>query len=68
MPNRCFVPNCNAGYRVFKPCSKVAFFAPPKDEALFKEWEQKIPRKDANLKASSRVCSDHFEEDDIIKG
>jgi hypothetical protein len=68
MPNRCFVPNCKAGYPGFKPCSKVVLFAPPKDEALFEQWEEYIPRKDANLKASSRVCSSHFEEDDIIKG
>nr|CAH0104233.1 unnamed protein product [Daphnia galeata]CAH0111402.1 unnamed protein product [Daphnia galeata] len=58
MPNRCcFVPNCKAGYLGFKPCGKVVLFAPPKDEALFKQWEQNIPRNDANLKASSRVTS-----------
>jgi hypothetical protein len=69
MPNRCcFVPNCKAGYLGFKPCGKVVLFAPPKDEALFKQWEQNIPRNDANLKASSRVCLGHFEEVVIIKG
>jgi hypothetical protein len=52
----------------FQPCYKVVLFAPPKDEALFKQWEQNIPRKDENLKASSRVRSGHFAEDDIIKG
>ena len=68
MPNRCcFVPNCKAGYLGFKPCGKVVLFAPPKDEALFKQWEQNIPRNDANLKASSRVCLGHLEEVVIIK-
>lgn len=68
MPNRCFVPNCKAGYLGLKPSCKLSLFAPPKDEALFKQWEQYIPRKDTKLKPSSSVCSGHFKEDDIFKG
>ncbi|KAK4009432.1 hypothetical protein OUZ56_018545 [Daphnia magna] len=68
MPNRCFVPNCKTGYPSNKPASTLSLFAPPKDKALFKQWEQYIPRKDIKLKPSSRVCSRHFEEDDVIKG
>ncbi|KAI9558412.1 hypothetical protein GHT06_015194 [Daphnia sinensis] len=68
IPNRCFVPNCKTGYPSNKPASTLSLFAPPKDKALFKQWEQYIPRKDTKLKPSSRVCSRHFEEDDVIKG
>lgn len=69
MPNRCFVPNCNTGFPGHqKSGEKIALFAPPKDEAEFKQWDQAIPRKDTQLKPSSRICSLHFQEDDVIKG
>ena len=68
MPDRCFVPNCNAGFPGFKSDTKVAFFKPPKDSELLKKWNQAIPRQDSDLKMSSRVCSSHFEDDDVLKG
>jgi len=43
-------------------------FKPPTDPLLLKRWNQLIPREDSTLKPSSRVCSHHFEENDVIKG
>lgn len=69
MPNRCFIPNCNSGFPGCSSASeKVALFAPPTDSELFKQWCLVIPRKDAVLKPSSRVCSRHFSDDDVVKG
>jgi hypothetical protein len=65
MPDRCFVPNCFPG---FKADTKVEFFKLPKDCELLKKWNQSILRKDSDLKISSRVCSRHFEEDEVLKG
>lgn len=69
MPNRCFVPNCQSGYPgTEKKNEKIALFSPPCDPEAFKLWEQSIPRKDTSLKSTSKVCSRHFADDDIIKG
>jgi len=42
-------------------------FSVPKDEKLLKRWNEFIPRK-GNFKHSSKVCSHHFETDDVVKG
>ena len=58
----CFVAGCSA-----KPDQenvRLSFFHPPKD--FVKSWEEKILKK--GLKPSSRLCSRHFDDDDIIKG
>jgi len=69
MPDRCFVPNCNSGSKSCDHDGKISYFKPPKEGSqLLSEWNRAIPRKDTTLKPSSRVCSRHFEEDDIVKG
>lgn len=47
---------------------KVRYFKTPKDEELFQQRSQKIPRK-AGLKlhASSKVCDNHFIDHEIVK-
>ena len=76
MPDKCFVPNCRTGYPPTKKektaalqddVGKVGMFRAPKNEELFKRWKAAIPRIDAELNHKSKVCSLHFEEDDIIK-
>ncbi|KAK4027524.1 hypothetical protein OUZ56_016569 [Daphnia magna] len=52
MPDRCFVPNCNAGFLGFKSDTKVAFFKPSKDCDLLTKWKQSIPREDTDIKMS----------------
>ena len=64
MADRSFVQICNAG----SPDTIVAFFKQPNDCELLKKWSQAIPREESNLKISSRVCSRHFEEDEVLKG
>ncbi|KAK4028552.1 hypothetical protein OUZ56_021557 [Daphnia magna] len=68
MPNRCFVPNCNSGFPGSTTTEKVAFFSAPRDSNLLQRWNHAIPRQDKKLQPSSKVCSLHFEENDIIKG
>lgn len=58
----CFIANCST-----KPDGengRVSFFRPPKN--FFKQWEDVIPKK--GLCPSSRLCSLHFDDNDIIKG
>jgi hypothetical protein len=48
--------------------TRARFFSTPKDEVLLKQWAQKLPQKQGTkLNASSRVCENHFVEQDIIK-
>lgn len=68
MPSRCFVPNCDSGFPGCTYNEKVTMFSTPKDDNLFKLWDQSIPRQDTKLKPSSKVCSRHFEDEDILKG
>ena len=68
MPDRCFVPHCHSGTPGFKSSCKVAFFGAPKDPSLFQIWNTNIPRGDLCLSSTSKVCSLHFEEDDVVKG
>ncbi len=68
MADRSFVQICNAGFPGFKADTIVAFFKQPNDCELLKKWSQAIPREESNLKISSRVCSCHFEEDEVLKG
>lgn len=72
MPSKCFVPMCRSGLPPLKgeekPKEKIALFSVPKDEELFKKWSHAIPRQGKDLSRSSKVCSAHFEEDDILKG
>ena len=70
MLNRCFVPLCKSGYPGFTKSTgayRTMFKAPANEEEL-KKWQNAIPRKDAELKSTSHVCSNHFEDDDLLKG
>ena len=68
----CFVPHCYNGSSN-STCDKqtrdednhIAFFSPPKDEKMLKKWKVKIGRVDRELSHRDKVCSIHFNEDDI---
>ena len=69
IPNRCFVPNCGSGYPDYpKALGKCTMFGVPSDVELLKRWNQVIPRSGVELKHSSKVCSHHFEDNDVLKG
>ena len=58
MPDKCFVPGCNSGY---KSCSvKKAMFKPPSQPELLEKWRAAIPRADRVLGDHDRVCELHF--------
>uniref|UniRef100_U5EPI9 THAP-type domain-containing protein n=1 Tax=Corethrella appendiculata TaxID=1370023 RepID=U5EPI9_9DIPT len=59
----CFVPKCDAQCR---NNPRRAMFLAPKDEKLFKIWQQKLPQLRV-FKKIDKVCERHFVEDDIIK-
>ena len=40
----------------------------PEDKEELKIWQYAIPRKDAELKSTSHVCSNQFEDDTLLKG
>lgn len=58
----CFIADCSS--KRDGENGRVAFFGPPKK--FFKQWGDIIPKK--GLLPGSRLCSLHFDDDDIIKG
>ncbi|XP_046646321.1 uncharacterized protein LOC124336521 [Daphnia pulicaria] len=58
----CFVFNCKSSYN--KENESLAFFHPPK--LCLNSWQEII--KKPGLTCQSRICSIHFEENDILKG
>ncbi|XP_045035683.1 uncharacterized protein LOC123466286 isoform X2 [Daphnia magna] len=58
----CFVFNCKSSYN--KEKESLAFFHPPK--LCLNSWQEII--KKPGLTCQSRICSIHFEENDILKG
>ena len=79
---KCCVPGCRSGYATFGSRRKgiqattnssrsedeqrISFFAFPKSEAMLQLWLKAIPRAKFIPSKSSRVCSLHFDNDDII--
>lgn len=45
---------------------KVSYFSIPKNENLRSQWVQSIPTV-SSLQGNQRICSRHFDENDIIK-
>ncbi len=70
MPLNCCVPQCTSkGYRSTVG-EKISYFSFPKSEELKKEWIGAIRRdqeKGFNLKPSTKVCSQHFNQTDLNK-
>lgn len=75
MPN-CFVKGCRNGTKKLRdgtvhgseiPTKKLRFFCTPKEELLFNIWAKNIPINGMQLKGTSRVCEEHFQDYDIIK-
>lgn len=58
----CIAPGCTNYY--YKDSSKSYHRLPLKKPALLKAWLQKLKRKDPPVNTNSRVCSNHFVEDD----
>ncbi|XP_045023034.1 uncharacterized protein LOC123467036 [Daphnia magna] len=58
----CFVFNCKSSYN--KENESLAFFHPPK--LCLNSWQEII--KKPGLTCQSRICSIHFEKNDILKG
>lgn len=61
MGKKCFVPNCNSGYRTCK--ERVPLFKAPSEHARLEMWRHAIPRSDRALQPSDHVCAKHFPED-----
>lgn len=57
---RCSVPSCYS-----KPIktNKISLFGVPKTDALRLEWEKALGIR---LRTTSKVCRDHFKDEDII--
>ncbi len=70
MPLNCCVPQrTSKGYRSTVG-EKISYFSFPKSEELKKEWIGAIRRdqeKGFNLKPSTKVCSQHFNQTDLNK-
>ena len=70
---KCFIFGCCTGYskqRKDPKSKKVATFSVPNDETLFCKWKlaAKRGRTDKRLSKEDFICSNHFREEDIIKG
>ncbi|KAH6923736.1 hypothetical protein HPB50_005803 [Hyalomma asiaticum] len=58
MGRRCFVPNCNSGY---KSCAeKVRTFKAPAGPERLQEWARAIGWVDRDLTTCDYVCEKHF--------
>ncbi|KZS10479.1 putative Cell division protein ftsj [Daphnia magna] len=69
MPSKCCVPNCRTGYKSEEKSKKESIpFFPTSNKELLAKWSNAIQRKDYVFAKFSRVCSNHFDESDIIKG
>ncbi|XP_073541495.1 uncharacterized protein [Phyllobates terribilis] len=64
MPMTCVAYGCNNHF--VKGCGKQFFRFPMKDPNRLSKWVLAIRRKDWNPCASSRICSDHFTENDYM--
>ncbi|KAM4051919.1 uncharacterized protein ACNLHF_026860 isoform 1-T2 [Anomaloglossus baeobatrachus] len=64
MPMTCVAYGCNNHF--VKGCGKQFFRFPMKDPDRLSKWVLAIRRKDWNPCASSRICSDHFTENDYM--
>ncbi|CAN8018589.1 unnamed protein product [Ixodes persulcatus] len=65
MGRKCFVPNCNSGYKSCK--EKVTLFSAPSDPERLAQWARAIPRKDRRLMSKDTVCAKHFPEDMVLR-
>ncbi|XP_069596065.1 uncharacterized protein [Ranitomeya imitator] len=64
MPMTCVAYGCKNHF--VKGCGKQFFRFPMKDPNRLSKWVLAIRRKDWNPCASSRICSDHFTENDYM--
>lgn len=65
MGRKCFVPNCNSGYRTC--AERVPLFKAPSDNVRLEQWRRAIPRADRTLMPTDHVCAKHFSEDLISR-
>lgn len=66
---RCPAYGCKNGYdsqRKQPDCKKVSFNLVPKDKELLDKWIRANPRKDWVPTKYTRMCSDHFTDEDFI--
>lgn len=61
MGKKCFVPNCNSGYRTC--AERVPLFKAPSEHARLETWRRAIPRSDRALQSSDHVCAKHFPDE-----
>ncbi|KAH9367527.1 hypothetical protein HPB48_009081 [Haemaphysalis longicornis] len=61
MGKKCFVPNCNSGYRTC--AERVPLFKAPSEHARLETWRRTIPRSDRALQSSDHVCAKHFPDE-----
>ena len=70
MPSRCAVPGCRSNIKTTTDEKTGLFRVPFKDPKLFALWNRAMP-KTANgkllLHEKSKICSIHFQEEDIKK-
>ncbi|KAM5192743.1 uncharacterized protein ACMZJ9_010754 [Mantella aurantiaca] len=64
MPMTCVAYGCNNHF--FRGCGKQFFRFPMKDPIRLFKWVTAIRRKNWKPSASSRICSDHFTDNDYM--
>ncbi|KFM75356.1 THAP domain-containing protein 3, partial [Stegodyphus mimosarum] len=64
MPTACCAYGCSNNNIKYK-CkeNKISFHLFPKNEILRKKWILSIKRENFNPTHTTRICSEHFEED-----
>ncbi|XP_042145072.1 uncharacterized protein LOC115332154 [Ixodes scapularis] len=65
MGKKCFVPNCNSGYR--NCAERVPLFKAPSNDARLEQWRRAIARADRRLLPSHHVCAKHFPDELVSK-
>jgi len=67
MGYKCCVAGCKSGYLTSNVEVSISFFDFPFDPALRKKWIDQCHRKDFQPTKYSRVCSLHFDPEDLVQ-
>uniref|UniRef100_A0A3Q4BFB2 THAP-type domain-containing protein n=1 Tax=Mola mola TaxID=94237 RepID=A0A3Q4BFB2_MOLML len=65
MPHSCSASGCKHRCTVETRARRISFHKFPKDKVLRKQWEVSLRRKGFTASQSSRLCSEHFREEDF---
>ncbi|XP_058503501.1 THAP domain-containing protein 6-like [Solea solea] len=65
MPNSCSACGCTNRCNIQARSQGITFHKFPKDDVLRKLWEVALRREGFNASQSSRLCSEHFRQEDF---